>query len=526
MIQIKKTILTLVALLAVTTGAWAEETKVYTEAVAISQLQEGDILADGFSITAVADYELIFAENRHKQNGTISIYGQSVSIEKIKSYGANGKVTITMLSGDVDFTPVTDDGSDGNAWVVTEIKSNLFGKDVSLGGIKYASASSGPEVAWDNDKKTGQFTMPGGNVELEPEYYPQAELTTPPTAIDNVPATTDGAIVNAGTVKNIGETETAQGTVMYYAVQSATAPTAPDYDATGWTDKVPTATDFAEGNVYVWYYVKGADGDETSTFNDGAITKLGESGYITLLAAPTYAITFADDTAEPDKWTASPNANVTKGDKVTVTYTGAKKVLGVKAEKKAPVTYPMVSEATAADYGKVVCAAGHLHDAKTAVPSGCTAVGILGKVTETGHGLILALQNATSQTWNTINGWESVTTYAGTTLKLLPDNDARGSLTSYTALGSTTVSDWAVAQKSDYEAIFINLGSTNSDEDGTTYDGNVNAYITTGVGGTAISGTSWSATAYNGTSAWNFAQDYWNNLTKTNSYSVRPVLAF
>ena len=94
-----------------------------------------------------------------------------------------------------------------------------------------------------------------------------------------------------------------------------------------------------------------------------------------------------------------------------------------------------LAKATTDDYGKVVCAAGHLHDAKTAVPAGCTAVGILGKVTETGHGLILALQDATAQTWNTINGWTSETSYAGTTLKVLPDDNARGSLTGYFWLG-------------------------------------------------------------------------------------------
>ena len=54
----------------------------------------------------------------------------------------------------------------------------------------------------------------------------------------------------------------------------------------------------------------------------------------------------------------------------------------------------LLSTATTADYGMVVCDKGHLHPAKTAVPSGCAAVGILGKVTETGHGLILALQDA------------------------------------------------------------------------------------------------------------------------------------
>ena len=190
--------------------------------------------------------------------------------------------------------------------------------------------------------------------------------------------------------------------------------------------------------------------------------------------------------------------------------------------------YTLLSAATTSDYGKVVCAAGHLHDAKTAVPTGCTAVGILGKVTETGHGLILALQNATEQEWETIDGWTSVTTYAGTTLKVLPDDDARGSLTSYTKLGETAVSNWAVAQKSDYEAIFENLGSTQSDGfNGTTYDDNVNAFITTGVDGLAILGFYWSATEesdYN--ESWNFYNYCWTLNGKSTCYNVRPVLGF
>ena len=189
-------------------------------------------------------------------------------------------------------------------------------------------------------------------------------------------------------------------------------------------------------------------------------------------------------------------------------------------------TYPLLSAATTADYGKVVCAAGHLHDAKTAVPAGCTAVGILGKVTETGHGLILALQNAISQTWDTIFGWASVTTYAGTTLKVLPDNAARGvKLTSYTALGATAVSNWAVAQKSDYEAIFTNLGSTASIWNGQPYDDNVNAYIT-GAGGAALSGYYWSASWKDDYKAWSFYSVYWNPDSNGQLNKVRPVLGF
>jgi len=175
----------------------------------------------------------------------------------------------------------------------------------------------------------------------------------------------------------------------------------------------------------------------------------------------------------------------------------------------------------------VVCAAGHLHDAKTAVPAGGTAVGILGKVTATGHGLILALQDATEQDWNTINGWSSWATYDYTRLRLLPDDAARGTnLTSYTTLGATAVSNWAVAQKSDYEAIFTNLGSTKSDTDGTTYDANVNAYITTGVGGAALYGSYWSATMYDDNFAWRFLSHYWSYLNQTYSNNVRPVLSF
>lgn len=218
---------------------------------------------------------------------------------------------------------------------------------------------------------------------------------------------------------------------------------------------------------------------------------------------------------------------ITEGTEMTVKYNGTKKVIGFKVAKAAAPVYTLLSAATTSDYGKVVCAAGHLHDAKTDVPAGCTAVGILGKVTATGHGLILSLKNAEKQTWNTINGWESVTTYAGTTLKVLPDDAARGTnLTSYTTLGETSVSNWAVAQKSDYEAIFTNLGSTTGNEYGKTFDANVNAYITTGVGGTALSDNYWPATEVDGQFAWFFQSDFWSYFIKTYSNSVRPVLGF
>jgi hypothetical protein len=203
------------------------------------------------------------------------------------------------------------------------------------------------------------------------------------------------------------------------------------------------------------------------------------------------------------------------------------------ALKASPFIYKpikMLSAATTADLGKVVCAQGHLHDAKTAVPEGCTAVGILGKVTGKGKGLILALQDATSQKWTTIGGWTSKTTYAGTTLKILPDNAARGSLTSYTSLGGITVSNWAVAQKDDYEAIFTNLGSQAGDETaGIRFDANVNAYMTTRVGGEGLETGSngyWTATKAKNDWACYFSSDSWGSSAKDHTKWVRPVLGF
>jgi len=385
--------------------------------------------------------------------------------------------------------------------------------------------------------------MPAYDVEIAPIYAPVAQWATDgdkvlaPTAIEGIYAGTEDAIVNAGTVVE------GQGTAMYFATTNAEMTAKEAAKAEGWLNTLPTAAGYdGAQTVYVWYYIKGADtpdGEKATaenTFNDSEICT--EPIKVTVLSNK-FDIQFKaanDNTIEAGKATVKVGdeaAEVKEGkltgvkmnSKVTVTAKEGYKFRKVEVKKKAEAK--PLANATTEDLGKVVCAAGHLHDAKTAVPRSCTAVGILGKVTTTGHGLILALSDATSQTWNTINGWTSVTTYASTTLKQLPDDTARGSnLTSYSTLGSTTVSNWCVAQKSDYEAIFTNLGSTTGDSDGTTYDGKVNAYITTGVGGTAITDVYWSATFRQGNICWSFDYISWGNYNKTDSLRVWPVLAF
>jgi hypothetical protein len=204
-----------------------------------------------------------------------------------------------------------------------------------MGETKYfyttGPAPSGPEVAWTAATKTGTFTMPGGNVTLEPEYYPQATVADGGvTAADaDARATTDDPLVKVDATKLTGAKK-----LMYFVSNSGTAPA---YDAEGWTDQLPTAEGFTQqGIVYVWYYPVGTDegvDGATATYSDGDICL--QSITARIAAAPTYAVKFAEGTPETDKWKAEPNAGVTKGTPVTVTYTGAKKVIGVKAEKKA-----------------------------------------------------------------------------------------------------------------------------------------------------------------------------------------------
>ena len=335
MIQIKKTILTLVALLAVTTGAWATDTYTITFA------------ANGNTKT-VENVTLpkTFQCNYDKANGELDLI-----LKELNSWTGNANQTFC----DGETTPQSSDenkvvaGSDNGDHYITI--NNVFEGTVTITGyyvvnsvvietpysleISIAASSSGPKVDWDKDKKTGTFTMPGGNVTLEPEYYPQAALTAAPTAINDVPATTDGAIVKAGTVANIGSTETAQGTVMYYV-----SPTALDdaallaLAADQWTADVPTAEKLTKGEAYVYYYVRGNDSDtDEENFSDGDILA-ANALTVTIAAEPTYAVTFAEGT-DPNEWTADPKADVKKGQTVTVTYTGSKKVIGVKAEKKA-----------------------------------------------------------------------------------------------------------------------------------------------------------------------------------------------
>ena len=305
--QLKKTLLTLVALLAVTTGAWATE---------FTSLKVGDVLHVGDAINTGTNYK-VYGLYFDAGNQPATLVRANIGTNDITE-SETGAYYLIKGKNDFYFGIIWGAEGLGGYWPVTDTSDGISVTAITPGDYTeltfavHEGTASTVDIDWNAETKTGKFTMPGGNVTLEPDYYPQAALTAAPTAINDVPATTDGAIVKAGTVATIGSTETAQGTVMYYV-----SPTALDdaallaLAADQWTADVPTAQSLAQGKAYVYYYVRGNDSDtDEENFSDGDILAANALN-VTIAAEPTYAVTFK-----------AANTNTIEAGKATVTVGG------------------------------------------------------------------------------------------------------------------------------------------------------------------------------------------------------------
>ena len=296
--------------------------------------------------------------------------------------------------------------------------------------------------------------------------------------------------------------------------------------------------DAAEGYVFSHYTVVSGGGSlENETSNTPLLTMADADQTIGAEYAPipTHAATFATGSGG-EGWTIDDDAGGAtpyEGKAVTVGYSGPHKVKSVTvapnrntlsglkalieaaddlAELKAAVKdadASLLTELRTTYGGKVICNHGHLHTAKTAVPEGCTAVAVLGYI-DGGNCYAIALQDAGKATWNEI-------TNSG-------DNaDKNCAVPGTWEVDAPEGASWVVATMSIYRGIFVlGLGSRIP-----SYDATSNAFITDGVGGTALSGTYWSTMSgtYN-LVATNFSSTSIDQDYVTNSNNVRPVLVY
>ena len=175
-------------------------------------------------------------------------------------------------------------------------------------------------VEWNASTKTGYFNMPAYDVEIAPIYAPVAQwakvegVDQLPTAIEGIYAESTDAIVKAGTVANIGETENPQGIVMYAVTSTNEAPALTAFSAT-----VPTAKNIADdgATVYVWYYIQGADAPEGVAATLDNTFDNTEPAYLTVQVL----------TNKFDIQFNAANANTIEAGKATVTVGGTDKTV-------------------------------------------------------------------------------------------------------------------------------------------------------------------------------------------------------
>ena len=294
---------------------------------------------------------------------------------------------------------------------------------------------------------------------------------------------------------------------------------------------LPTAVTLDNKLAICAYTLKNSDGssDITGTIRRMTVSD-GTHTYVvkrSAAAGPIYVAIMPTDGVNISYTATDGEAECTKVVSSKTYAAGQIYPLGLRMS----INYRTINNATAGDIGKVVCASGHIHPAKTAVPTSCAAIGIVGMITSQGHGFLLALRNAKEQDWNTINAWEDLN-YLGVSLKIVPDSEL-GGLSQFSSLPkiyfpsiNTSFSNWCVASRDDYGEILINLGSEVGDRYHKGYDDNVNAYITTGVGGESLYRSYWTTTDWGSQDAVLFNASGVVQFQKIYSTNIRPVIGF
>lgn len=243
----------------------------------------------------------------------------------------------------------------------------------------------------------------------------------------------------------------------------------------------------AEGYKFLYW-----EDDQTNTNPVREVTiesGMADKTYKAVFAEITYNVTFVEGT-NPDEWTVTPGTEVKKDTQVDVKYTGTKKVLGMKVEKKAESPSLNI---TSPEVGQVIGSDGKNY-AYGSLPTGVTAVAKICYVSGS-NGLALALTDEEG----TMNWSTAQTTCAAHT-------------------PAFTGGTWKLASKDEWDNMISTAGSYSDLRDGFS-----------SVGGTNMqSACYWSSSEDDSDYAWGYGFDFgfWSSVSKGFGYYVRPCLAF
>ncbi len=324
-------LLTLVALIAVTTGAWADETPLLTiESKDYKTFTSGSkTFDDKVTITFSSS-----VENEGDEAGWYAFQASLLTVAGTNGYtitsckfytyegtAANG-YTVEGESPSVYLTG-------GN--VYTDASRSVFIGQPGIVKIEVygaaASSASAVEVDWNKTSKQATFTMPAYDVELIPEYYP-GMLTIGSGVIEGgkleVVGLTDTTLPAGFEKDEEGNIYVEPGTVIKVKVVPNEG-----YRLVSLTDGTNDIEVDADGIATITMPDEYADLTLTATFSNEYTVALNAEGLSDEEAAAWKAATGDNDPA------ALPLENVKYGTEVKVTYSGTRKVIGVKAEKKA-----------------------------------------------------------------------------------------------------------------------------------------------------------------------------------------------
>jgi len=294
--HLKKLTLTLVALFAISTGTWADETVFEYADPMVGTLTQGTtgtsattVTINSKSVNAIkfgntynyADGKYITiapSSGSFKKGDVVSIagcinIGNAESYAKAGIYTADGdgatqlyetaNVVNAQLSTDAPVVETYTLTQDAEKLLIARSTGTTALYITTLKVVRTASDPAGIDLTPDATRKIWTLAaMPAGDVELQVEYCPEAELVD---GTDVAPAAADGTII-VGTESPLVTAPDAvsQGTLMYLVTTTNEQPTSTQ----GFSADVPTAADVtAPGTQFVWYYIKGdADHNDSPIF--------------------------------------------------------------------------------------------------------------------------------------------------------------------------------------------------------------------------------------------------------------------